>query len=325
VKRFTRTLRRVLLVVLVLWVVVTAGSLGYNAFTRGRAAPPPGLRFVRAGDIDTRFQTWGTTGSPVVLVHGAAESVDTWSRLVPLLARNHRVYAYDLTGFGYSERKAPYTVEHLASQLLGFLDAMHLGGPGQPRPVLVGHSLGAGIAAEATLEAPDRIGGLMFLDGDGLPLAGGGSGVRRLIVDPYRTSLLRLVLGSDSLIRKLYDDSCAPGCPSLDKAGVDEWARPFRQPGAEKAIWSITAGGIPAVSADRLAKLHDLPVPTSVVFGSLDTNGGSATETATRIGAPAPTLIAGAKHLTMISSPDAVAHAIDALALRVTAGSEGRR
>jgi pimeloyl-ACP methyl ester carboxylesterase len=325
VKRFTRWLRRVLLVVLVLCAVATAASLGYNAFTRGRAAPPPGLRFVRAGDIDTRFQTWGTTGSPVVLVHGAAESVDTWSRLVPLLARNHRVYAYDMTGFGYTERKAPYTVEHLASQLLGFLDAMHLGGPGQPRPVLVGHSLGAGIAAEATLEAPDRIGGLMFLDGDGLPLTGGGSGVRRLIMDPYRTSLLRLVLGSDSLIRKLYDDSCAPDCPSLDKAGVDEWVRPFRQPGAEKAIWSLTAAGIPAVPADRLAKLHDLPVPTSVVFGSLDTNGGSATETATRIGAPAPTLIAGAKHLTMISSPDAVAHAIDALALRAAAGAESRR
>jgi pimeloyl-ACP methyl ester carboxylesterase len=325
VKRLTRWLRRVLLVVLVLLVVVTAASLGYNAFTRGRAAPPPGLRFVRAGDIDTRFQTWGTTGSPVVLVHGAAESVDTWSRLVPLLARNHRVYAYDLTGFGYSERKAPYTVEHLASQLLGFLDAMHLGGPGQPRPVLVGHSLGAGIAAEATLEAPDRIGGLMFLDGDGLPLTGGGSGVRRLIVDPYRTSLLRLVLGSDGLIQKLYGDSCAPGCPPLDKAGVDQWVRPFRQAGAEKAIWSLTAAGIPAVSADRLAKLHDLPVPTSVVFGSLDTNGGSATETATRIGAPPPTLIPGAKHLTMISSPDAVAPAIDALALRAAAGSEGRR
>jgi hypothetical protein len=53
-----------------------------------------------------------------------------------------------------------------------------------------------------------------------------------------------------------------------------------------------------------------------VVFGSLDTNGGNATETATRIGAPPPTLIPGAKHLTMISTPGAVANAIDALAHR---------
>jgi pimeloyl-ACP methyl ester carboxylesterase len=313
VKRF---LRRALLVVLALWLVVTATSLGYNTLTGANAAPPPGLKFVQAADIDTRFQTWGTAGSPVVLIHGAAESVDTWSRLVPLLARDHRVYAYDITGYGYSQRKGPYTVEHLAAQLLGFLDAMHLGGPGQPRPVLVGHSLGAGIAAEATLEAPGRIGALMFLDGDGLPFTGGGSGLRRLIVNPYRTSLLRLVLGSDSLIRKLYDDACAPDCPSLDQAGVDQWVRPFRQPGAEQAIWSMTSAGIAAVPADRLAKLRDLTVPTSVVFGSLDTNGGNATETATRIGAPAPTLIPGAKHLTMISTPGAVANAIDALAHR---------
>jgi pimeloyl-ACP methyl ester carboxylesterase len=314
VKRFVR---RALLVVFVFWLVVTAGSLVYNAFTNDTAAPPPGLRFVQAGDVNTRYETWGTTGSPVVLVHGAAESVDTWSRLVPLLARDHRVYAYDITGYGYSERKGPYTVEHLAAQLLGFLDAMHLGGPGQPRPVSVGHSLGAGIAAEATLEAPARVGGLMFLDGDGLPFTGGGSGLRRLVVPPYRTTLLRLVLSSDSLVRKLYNGSCAPDCPVLDHAGVDSWVRPLRQRGAEKALREMTSGGIPAVPADRLARLRDLGLPKSVVFGSLDTNGGSPAETATRIGAPPPTILDGANHLTLISSPTEVTNAINKLARAV--------
>jgi pimeloyl-ACP methyl ester carboxylesterase len=305
VKRF---LRRALLAILGVWLIVTAASLGYNALTNGTAAPPPGLKFVQTGDIKTRYETWGTTGTPVVLVHGAVESVDTWSRLAPLLATNHRVYAYDITGYGYSERKAPYTVEHLAAQLLAFLDAMHLGGPGQPRPILVGHSLGAGIAAEATLEAPTRIGGIMFLDGDGLPLPGGDSGVRRAVVPPYRTTLLRLVLGSDWLIRKIYNNTCAPDCPAPD---VDQWTRPLRQPGAEKAIWQMTAHGIPAVSADRLSRLRDVPIPKSVVFGALDTNGGNPTETATRIGAPTPTLIPNANHLTPISNPTAVAAAIN--------------
>ena len=148
-----RFLWRGFLGLLGLWLVVTAASLGYNLATNGTAAPPPGLKYVQAAGINTRYDTWGTSGAPVVLVHGSAESVDTWSRVVPLLATNHRVYAYDITGYGYSERKGPYTVEHLAAQLLGFLEAMHLGGPGEPRPILVGHSLGAGVAAEATLEA----------------------------------------------------------------------------------------------------------------------------------------------------------------------------
>lgn len=306
-----RFLWRGFLGLLGLWLIVTAASLGYNFATRGTAAPPPGLKFVEAGDINTRYDTWGTSGTPVVLVHGAAESVDTWSRLVPLLAKNHRVYAYDITGYGYSERKAPYTIEHLAAQLLGFMDAMKLGGPGEPRPILVGHSLGAGVAAEATLEAPNRVGGIMFLDGDGLPLPGGTAGPPRwLIVPPYRTSLFRLVLDQGWLLKKIYKSVCTADCPAMD---VDQWTRPFRQPGAEQAVWQMTAHGIPAVSADRLTKLRELAIPKSVVFGSLDTNGGNATETATRIGAPAPTLIPNANHLTLISNPAQVAAAIDAL------------
>ena len=293
------------------WLIVTAASFVFNLATSATATAPAGLKYVDAGGIRTRYDTWGTSGTPVVLVHGAAESVDTWSRLVPLLAKNHHVYAYDITGYGYSERKAPYTIEHLAAQLLGFLDAMHLGGPGEPRPILVGHSLGAGVAAEATLEAPGRMGGIMFLDGDGLPLPGGKAGPPRwLIVPPYRTSLFRLVLDQGWLLKKIYNSACSPGCPQMD---VDAWTRPFRQPGAEKAIWQMTAHGIPAVTPDRLANLKDLKLPRAVVFGALDTNGGNATETATRIGAPAPTLIPNANHLTLISSPADVAAAIDAL------------
>lgn len=306
-----------LLGLLVLLVVITGASLTYNAFTGDHEPPPDGLQFVAAGDINTRYETWGTTGTPVVLVHGAAESVETWSKLVPLLARDHRVYAYDITGYGYSERKAPYTVEHLAAQLLGFLDAMHLGGPGQPRPVLVGHSLGAGVAAEATLEAPNRIGALMFLDGDGLPLPGGRTSfIRHVFVNPYKTSVLRLVLGSDTIIRKVYDSACAQDCAALDHAAVNQWTRPFRQPGAEKALWQMTANGIPAVSSERLSTFKTLKVPTSVVFGALDTQGGSAPETATRIGAPPPTIIPNAGHLTLVSSPTEVAKAINALTTR---------
>jgi pimeloyl-ACP methyl ester carboxylesterase len=54
-------------------------------------------------------------------------------------------------------------------------------------------------------------------------------------------------------------------------------------------------------------------LPKAVVFGVDDTNGGNAVETATRIGAPAPTLIPDANHLTPISHPAAVAAAINAL------------
>lgn len=316
--RLRRWVRRTALVCAALLVAVTGASFTYNAFTSDRAAPPPGLTYVEAAGIHTRYERWGATGSPVVLVHGAFESADTWSRLAPLLARDHRVYALDLTGSGYSERSGPYTVDHLTRQLLGFLDAVRLGGPGE-RPVLVGHSSGAAMVAEAALRAPGRIGGVMLLDGDALDTgAGPPPGLSRVLIDPYRTTLLRIGLGSDWLIRRMYDSQCGPGCPRLDDAGLDRWRRPLRVAGAEGALWSMLGEGVPGMSADRLAGLRRLDLPKAAVFGERDDVFGPRTpaETAERIGAPAPTLIPGARHLTMISSPDAVAAAVRALAGR---------
>jgi pimeloyl-ACP methyl ester carboxylesterase len=290
--------------------------LVYNAFTARRAAPPKGLRYVQAADIRTRYQRWGTTGSPVVLVHGAFEQVDTWSRLAPLLARDHRVYALDLTGDGYSQRRGPYTVDHFTEQLLGFLSAMHLGGPGE-RPLLVGHSSGAAVVAEAALRAPGRIGSVMLLDGDALDTgAGPPPALKYVLIDPYRTSLLRLGLGVDWLIRSFYDAQCGPGCPRLDAAGLDQWRRPLRVPGAEAALWSMLGEGVPGLPAGQVAELAGLRIPKSVVFGAQDDVFSKQTpqQTARRIGAPPPILIPRARHLTMISSPHEVAAAVEALA-----------
>jgi pimeloyl-ACP methyl ester carboxylesterase len=314
--RLGRWWRRAVPVASVLLLVVTTTSLTYNAVTAGRAAPPRGLRYVQAADIRTRYRTWGTTGSPVVLVHGAFEQADTWSRLGPLLARDHRVYALDLTGDGYSQRRGPYTVDHFTRQLLGFLSALHLDGPGE-RPLLVGHSSGAAVVTEAALRSPGRIGSVMLLDGDALDTgAGPPSALKYVLIDPYRTSLLRLGLGVDGLIRSFYDAQCGPACPRLDAAGLDEWRRPLRVPGAEAALWSMLGEGVPGLPAAEVARLAAVRIPKSVVFGAHDDVFSEQTprQTARRIGAPPPTLIPRARHLSMISSPREVASAVEALA-----------
>src|SRR3989440_13074792 len=155
-----RWLRRLGFGFLAVVLLLTAFCLLYNAKTAGRASPPGGLRFVATDDTQTRYRQWGTTGPPVVLVHGAAESADTWARMAPVLAATHRVYALDLVGWGYTRRVGRPDLDHQGRQLLPFLHALRL-----DRPVLAAHSSGAAIAAEATLRAPARVGGLLFLDG----------------------------------------------------------------------------------------------------------------------------------------------------------------
>jgi pimeloyl-ACP methyl ester carboxylesterase len=315
-RRARRWLRRAGAIILVLAVAGTMFSVIYNTATAGRARRPAGLPYVQTGDLLTRYRVWGSGGSPVVLVHGAAESADTWERLAAILARDHRVYALDLDGSGYTRRRAPYTVDHQARQLLGFLDALKV-----DRPVLVAHSAGAAVAAEAVLRVPDRAGGLMFLDGDALKGgAGPGPALRFLLVPPYRTTLLRLGIRSDWLIRTIYSSQCGPACPGLDAAGVDVWRRPFQVAGAETGIWGMTRYGVPGLTPGRLSLLDGTRLPKAVVFGAEDRvfSKTSAADTARRIGAPPPTLIPGARHLTMISSPAVVAQAVEALAAHRT-------
>jgi pimeloyl-ACP methyl ester carboxylesterase len=312
--RARRRLRRAGAVLAGLFVVVTAASLLTNALTSGRAAPPPGLRYVEAADVHTRVRTWGTTGPAVVLVHGAAETADTWAPVAERLAAGHRVIAYDVDGWGYSSRVAPYTSDHLTRQLVGVLDAL-----GLDRAILVGHSSGAAPVAQAALDAPQRVAGLLLLDGDALSTgAGPPTGVRYLLPPPYRTTLLRLVVRSDRVIRAVYDAQCGPRCPRLDAAGIDAWRRPLQVAGAEDGVWGMFADGTPGMTPERLAGVARSGVPASVVFGAEDDvfPAGTPEQTAQRVGAPAPTIIPSARHLTMVSDPGPVADAVRALAVR---------
>jgi pimeloyl-ACP methyl ester carboxylesterase len=166
----------------------------------------------------------------------------------------------------------------------------------------------------------------MFLDGDALPLSGtsnggratGGGASASWIPQPYRTTLLRLVLRSDDIIRAIYAQTCGPRCPALDEAGIDQWRRPFQVPGAEAAAFTVLGAGIPSLPVASLQRLASLPMPKSVVYGADDPEyaPGSAAQTAARIGAPAPLLIPNARHLTLISDPGVVAGAVEQLAKR---------
>lgn len=304
-----RWARRTGLAVLILIVAITALSLVFNQLTSGRAKPPAGLTYVQAGDVKTRYLSWGTTGSPIVLVHGFAESADTWDALGPLLAKaGHRVYALDLTGFGYSQRHGPYTAEHQGRQLLAFLSAVHA-----DRPILVGHSSGAAVITQATLDAPAQVGKVVFLDGDALSSgAGSKSPLQDFFIDPYKTSVLRIFLRQGWLVRSIYSRQCGPSCPSLSSAQIATWTRPFEVAGAEGAVWSMLNAGVVGLPTETVVRLHGLTLPKRVVFGADDSvfSKASPAQTAARIGAPAPTIIPGAHHLSMISNPTQVAAAI---------------
>ena len=307
-ERLRRVARRTVVVVVVLAAAITGASFGYDLATGGQASRPAGLRMINAGGFDTRYRTWGTAGSAVVLVPGAFETADTFAPLGAALGTDHRVFAIDLTGTGYSRPSAPFDARHLADQLIAFLTAKGL--TGSDAPVLVGHSSGAAVAGMAALRGNHVAAGVVFLDGDATPLAV-PSFAGALLINPYRTTILRLALSSAWLIRRIYSSQCGPACPRLTTAGVAAWRGPLQQPGFESAAAYQLRHGIPSMTSGELGQLRASALPKRVIFGADDPQltPAAAAQVATRIGAPPPVAVPG-RHLTMISSPRQVAAAI---------------
>jgi pimeloyl-ACP methyl ester carboxylesterase len=317
-RRFRRVAKVAAIAIVALAVAGTAASFSYDLATDGPAPRPVHLLFAKGDGWDTRYLEWGTRGTPVVLIPGAAETADTYARLGPALAKDHRVFAIDLSGTGYSTPNPPFSVGHLAGQILAFLKEEKL--TAQNAPILVGHSAGAADAGVAALQGPKVVKGVVFLDGDALPLGAPsflGAIASTLFINPYKISVLRLALSQDWLIKDVYNSQCGPTCPQLDEAGVNTWRWPLEQPGFQAEITYSIRYGITGMTPAQFAALKATEVPKLVVFGVDDPqmSHSDAALTARRIGAPPPVYVPG-RHLTMIASPRQVAAAIDSLGSR---------
>ena len=104
------------------------------------------------GDIEVSWFEWGR-GDPLVLVHGLADDHRAWRKVLPWLAVQRRVIAYDLRGHGQTSLGSPEgTLSQLAGDLLSLLDAV-----GLERADLCGFSMGGTIVLRAAIDHPERV------------------------------------------------------------------------------------------------------------------------------------------------------------------------
>lgn len=295
-----------------LLLVSTVAAWGYDVATRGSVPVPPldgNGHYVRTAGLVTHYEQWGRTGPPVVLVPGFLESAWVWHDVAPLLAASgHRVYALDVRGYGYTQRKGPYTLASDTAQLQAFLVALHLDAGHGALPVLVGHSSGAAIVGDLARLHPRAVAGVVFMDGDGTPYGVGPGWVHRLFVDPYATALIRWTTRHPAFAARGYRSTCGPHCPPFD---AEAWVTPFRVPGAEAALKSILRQQLIGLSYAQERQIH---VPAAVVYGTEDDemSAADARATARRLHTTRVTAIEGAHHLGMLSAPAATAAAINA-------------
>lgn len=311
--RLRRIGRRIAIFVVALALLSTVLSVIYNALTQGTLPlSAGGGHFVRTGDILTHYETWGTSGSPVVLVPGFAESTFVWHTFGPKLAAlGHRVYAIDVRGFGYTQRRAPYTLSADATQLSRFVTAMHLDAEHDARPVLVGHSSGAAIVGNVARLHPNTVNGMVFVDGDGTPYGVGPRWGGTVVRDPWMRSVVRVVTRHTWIVSPFYRRVCGSTCPKWTAAEAAGWAKPFRVKGAEDALEAVIHQGLIGMT---VVQIEAIKVPASVVRGESDPQMSlrSAQLTGRRLHTSRVTTIHHAGHLVMLAQPDALARAIDA-------------
>ncbi|MGB5939485.1 MAG: alpha/beta hydrolase [Rhodanobacter sp.] len=118
-------------------------------------------------------EIWGDEALPPLLaLHGWLDNAGSFARLAPRLATRWRVIALDLPGHGHSDHLvagASYHYLDYVQVVLAAADALRL-----DRYSLLGHSLGAGIAALVAAAAPERIERLLLIEGLG-PLGDDGA------------------------------------------------------------------------------------------------------------------------------------------------------
>src|SRR5215217_2409809 len=113
---------------------------------------------VQVGDIDIAYKMLGK-GDPIMLLPGGSADKNAWdTSFINDLASNHTVIVFDTRGVGNTTiGSKPYTMEQLANDTAGLLDALEI----QNANVL-GYSLGSYIAEQLTITNPEKVNRLIL-------------------------------------------------------------------------------------------------------------------------------------------------------------------
>lgn len=122
----------------------------------------PGLETVRTWDgAGISVTRSGDGPRQIIFVHGFQNAGSAWAGVMDRLPAGFSALAPDLPGCGASDRPDSWercTILSYARDIAGLIDDC-----GLTRPVLVGHSLGAGIGLRIALDHPDLLGSLVLV------------------------------------------------------------------------------------------------------------------------------------------------------------------
>ena len=235
---------------------------GAQARERLLAGLPVAERCLQIRGISTPVLEGGD-GPPVVLLHGPMGYAAHWLRVIPGLARTHRVIAPDLPGHGGAQLgDAPLDADCVLAWL-GELLERTCASP----PTLVGQLLGGAIAARFAADHSGRLKRLVLIDTFGLqpfePAPEFASALTAFMTQPTELSHEHLwrhcAFDLDALRRRMAAQWEPFAAYNLDRA---------RTPSVQAAVHALMQQfGLPAIAP---AELERIDVPTTLIWGRHD-------------------------------------------------------
>ncbi|NIH81880.1 alpha/beta fold hydrolase [Amycolatopsis viridis] len=239
-------------------------------------------------------------GSPVVLMHGTPFSSYVWRDVAAALADRHEVFAWDMLGYGQSEKRAGQDVS-LGTQAKIFTSLLEHWGLDEP--AVVAHDFGGVVSLRAHLLHGARYRRLALVDA--------------VAIAPWGTSFFRLVRENAAVFERLpahlheaivRTQTATASRPGLRAEVLDRLAEPWLGDDGQAAFYRQMAQADQRYTDEIEPLLGSLDLPVLVCWGEADewlpVERGK--DLASRIPGAQLRLLPGAGHLVQEDAPAAL-------------------
>ena len=243
----------------------------------------------------------------IVMLHGYTGSKENWYRLAARLEGRYRLVIPDLPGWGESQRlpDADYGYAAQAANVAAFIRRV------SDKPVvLLGHSMGGGIAAVVAARYPGEVARVGLLDASGVRFKDNRFGIDVLAGEnPF--GVHDAISFEHYLGILFYDRSARPWIPSPAARAVIAHRRAdgaFEQSVLDR-IGRSDARFLPGDLASRIAQ------PALLLWCRQDAviDASAMAQYAAKMPQASRVLLEGCGHMSLMEQPDAVAAAVTAL------------
>jgi len=228
-------------------------SLGMSTDRLERRYTNEQSSFVTLDDARVHYRSEGNPdGQTLLLIHGTYSSLHTWDGWVDQLRDQFHLVRLDLPAFGLTGPRAEgeHTLTFLVDTVLALCDHLDL-----EDMVVVGNSLGGGVAWRAAARRPEMVAGAVFID------AGGGTLICRIVdslASPFITQYALSRLAVRLVIEDAYAQANSPSNETVrryhdlilrdgNRSAVREIARAYRSDHREHCGSKSFVPGLPSM------------------------------------------------------------------------------